>query len=80
MDKKGADLLVIYNYKPYFIDVKSKFKNQFYHDFKIDTFYLEYDEYGFINMRNFLEKHPKVVEFTDAPPKSGGFGAKIVKL
>ncbi|RAX51672.1 endonuclease MutS2 [Helicobacter sp. 11-8110] len=31
-------------------------------------------------VRDFLEKHPKVVEFTDAPPKSGGFGAKIVKL
>ncbi len=31
-------------------------------------------------VREFLKKHPKVVEFTDAPPKSGGFGAKIVKL
>ena len=31
-------------------------------------------------VREFLEKHPKVVEFMDAPPKSGGFGAKIVRL
>lgn len=31
-------------------------------------------------VREFLEKHPKVVEFMDAPPKSGGFGVKIVRL
>ena len=29
---------------------------------------------------NFLKSHPKVVDFTDAPAKMGGFGAKIVKL
>ena len=31
-------------------------------------------------VRDFLKSHPKVVDFTDAPPKAGGFGAKIVKL
>lgn len=31
-------------------------------------------------VRDFLKAHPKVLEFSDAPPKSGGFGAKIVKL
>ncbi|TLD86295.1 endonuclease MutS2 [Helicobacter sp. MIT 05-5294] len=31
-------------------------------------------------VRDFLKSHPKVVAFTDAPPKAGGFGAKIVKL
>ena len=31
-------------------------------------------------VREFLKSHPKVVDFFDAPPKSGGFGAKIVKL
>ena len=31
-------------------------------------------------VRDFLKSHPKVLEFTDAPPKQGGFGAKIVKL
>ncbi|MCI5969518.1 endonuclease MutS2 [Helicobacter sp.] len=31
-------------------------------------------------VRDFLKSHPKVVEFQDAPPKAGGFGAKIVKL
>ena len=31
-------------------------------------------------VRDFLKQHPKVVEFLDAPPKLGGFGAKIVRL
>lgn len=31
-------------------------------------------------VRDFLKSHPKVVDFTDAPAKMGGFGAKIVKL
>ena len=31
-------------------------------------------------VRDFLKVHPKVVDFTDAPPNAGGFGAKIVKL
>lgn len=31
-------------------------------------------------VRDFLKSHPKVIEFQDAPPKAGGFGAKIVKL
>ena len=31
-------------------------------------------------VRDFLKAHPKVVDFTDAPPNAGGFGAKIVKL
>lgn len=31
-------------------------------------------------VRDFLKSHPKVVSFEDAPPKAGGFGAKIVKL
>ncbi|MDA3966404.1 MULTISPECIES: endonuclease MutS2 [Helicobacter] len=31
-------------------------------------------------VRDFLQSHPKVVEFVDAPQKSGGFGAKIIKL
>ncbi|MCH5323254.1 MAG: endonuclease MutS2 [Helicobacter sp.] len=31
-------------------------------------------------VREFLKNHPKVVDFMDAPPKSGGFGAKIIKL
>ena len=31
-------------------------------------------------VRDFLKSHPKVIDFADAPPKAGGFGAKIVKL
>ncbi|TLD82447.1 endonuclease MutS2 [Helicobacter sp. MIT 11-5569] len=31
-------------------------------------------------VRDFLKSHPKVLGFQDAPPKAGGFGAKIVKL
>ncbi|MBX7490197.1 endonuclease MutS2 [Helicobacter turcicus] len=31
-------------------------------------------------VRDFLKTHPKVLEFQDAPPKAGGFGAKIVKI
>lgn len=31
-------------------------------------------------VRDFLKSHPKVLDFTDASPKLGGFGAKIVKL
>lgn len=31
-------------------------------------------------IKNLLENHEKVVSFSDAPPKMGGFGAKIVKL
>ncbi|CAM2790893.1 endonuclease MutS2 [Helicobacter burdigaliensis] len=31
-------------------------------------------------VRDFLETHPKVLEFIDAPPQMGGFGAKIIKL
>lgn len=31
-------------------------------------------------VRDFLKAHPKVLEFTDAPLKAGGFGAKVVKL
>ncbi len=31
-------------------------------------------------VRDFLKSHPKVVDFSDAAPKDGGFGAKIVKL
>jgi DNA mismatch repair protein MutS2 len=31
-------------------------------------------------VKNFLESHPKVVEFSDAPIKMGGYGAKIVKF
>ncbi|MFP4332071.1 MAG: endonuclease MutS2 [Campylobacterales bacterium] len=31
-------------------------------------------------VKNFLEEHPKVIEFSDAPIKMGGYGAKLVKL
>lgn len=31
-------------------------------------------------VRDFLKAHPKVLEFTDAPLKAGGFGAKVVKI
>ncbi|MCE3036597.1 endonuclease MutS2 [Helicobacter sp. faydin-H20] len=31
-------------------------------------------------VREFLNTHPKVVSFEDAPPQMGGFGAKIIKL
>lgn len=31
-------------------------------------------------VRDFLKSHPKVIDFSDAPPKAGGFGAKIIKL
>ncbi|PAF52574.1 endonuclease MutS2 [Helicobacter sp. 13S00477-4] len=31
-------------------------------------------------IKNFLSTHPKVIDFNDAPPQMGGFGAKIVKL
>lgn len=31
-------------------------------------------------VRDFLSTHPKVLEFIDAPPQMGGFGAKIIKL
>lgn len=31
-------------------------------------------------VRDFLKTHPKILEFEDAPPKAGGFGAKIVKI
>ncbi|MDD6056068.1 MAG: endonuclease MutS2 [Helicobacter sp.] len=31
-------------------------------------------------VREFLKTHPKVVGFEDAPPREGGFGAKVVKL
>lgn len=31
-------------------------------------------------VRDFLSAHPKVREFTDAPPNLGGFGAKIVRF
>lgn len=31
-------------------------------------------------VKEFLNAHPRVVEFTDAPPHMGGFGAKIIKL
>ena len=29
---------------------------------------------------NYLKQHPKVLEFSDAPPNLGGYGAKLVKL
>ena len=31
-------------------------------------------------VKEFLKKHPKVINFSDAPAKMGGFGAKIVYL
>ena len=31
-------------------------------------------------VRKFLETHPSVESFCDAPPNQGGFGATIVKL
>ena len=31
-------------------------------------------------VKEFLERHKKVRSFSDAPPQSGGFGAKIVKF
>ena len=31
-------------------------------------------------VKNFLQNHPKVISFEDAPQHMGGFGAKVVKL
>lgn len=33
-----------------------------------------------VAVSEFLSSHPKVLEFSDAPPQMGGFGAKVVKL
>lgn len=33
-----------------------------------------------VAVSEFLSSHPKVLEFNDAPPQMGGFGAKVVKL
>ena len=31
-------------------------------------------------VKDFLQNHPKVVSFSDAPPNMGGYGAKLVRL
>jgi DNA mismatch repair protein MutS2 len=31
-------------------------------------------------VRTFLKTHPSIIEFSDAPPNQGGFGATIIKL
>jgi len=31
-------------------------------------------------VKEFLKKHPRVKDFEDAHPSSGGFGAKVIKL
>lgn len=33
-----------------------------------------------VAVAEFLSSHPKVLEFSDAPPQMGGFGAKVVRL
>lgn len=33
-----------------------------------------------LGVKNFLNSHPKILSFSDAPPQMGGYGAKIVKL
>lgn len=31
-------------------------------------------------VKEYLQEHPKIISFDDAPPNMGGFGAKIIKL
>jgi DNA mismatch repair protein MutS2 len=31
-------------------------------------------------VKNYLKDHPSVVEFKDAPPHMGGYGAKVISL
>ena len=31
-------------------------------------------------VKEYLQQHPKIISFDDAPANMGGFGAKVIKL